>query len=304
MSFLISFPMLVLKGFLTLLALWLLARAVSPLQVLVTLLRADFLLLLLAIPLAWAFTALKAVKWGLLIRTSSLPVGIGVAFRSYLIGMAVGLFTPGRVGEVARIAYLPPERRLALGSLVAFDKSMDAWAVTALALPGVNALFGLRLAFLVAFGLLIWGFLILNPGWTAGILRRKGLTLRLLPWSSQIDQRALFLAFALTVGAFGAIAAEAGLLAQAFDPAGARPAVLVLPAILIANSLPITFGSLGVREGVAIFLMGKLGVTPAAAVLMAFTLFVFNTFFPAVLGFLVAASGPPRKENADVASPS
>ena len=118
MSFLISFPMLVLKGFLTLLALWLLARAVSPLQVLVTLLRADFLLLLLAIPLAWAFTALKAVKWGLLIRTSSLPVGIGVAFRSYLIGMAVGLFTPGRVGEVARIAYLPPERRLALGSLV------------------------------------------------------------------------------------------------------------------------------------------------------------------------------------------
>jgi len=94
------------------------------------------------------------------------------------------------------------------------------------------------------------------------------------------------------------------LLARAFCPAGARPSGLVLPGILIANSLPITFGSLGVREGVAIFLMGKLGVTPAAAVLMAFTLFVFNTFFPAVLGFLVAASGPPRKENADVASSS
>lgn len=301
MSFLISFPMLVIKGILTILALWLLARAVSPLQVLLALLRADFLLLLLAIPLAWVFTALKAVKWGFLIRTSSLPVGTGVAFRSYLIGMAVGLFTLGRVGEVARITYFPSERRLALGSLVAFDKSMDAWAVAVLALPGVNALFGPRLAFLAAIGLLIWGFLILYPGWTAAILRRRGLTLRLLPWSSQIDQRALFLAFALTVAAFGAVVAEVGLLAQAFDPAGARPAVLVLPAILVVNSFPITFGSLGVREGVAVFLMGRLGVTPAAAVLTAFTLFVFNTFIPAMLGILVAARVAPRQTGLDTA---
>ncbi|MDR7433896.1 MAG: lysylphosphatidylglycerol synthase transmembrane domain-containing protein [Armatimonadota bacterium] len=301
MSFLISFPTLLLKGILTLIALWLLGRFVSPLRVLEVLMHANFLPLLLAVSLAWGFAVLKAIKWGLLIRASAVPVGMSVAFRSYFLGMAVGLLTPGRVGEVARIACLPRERRLALGSLVAFDKSMDAWAIAALALLGVNALFGPRLALLVALGLFVWGFLTLYPGWTVAVLRRRGAIPRLLPWSSQVDQRSLRTAFGLTVVAFATITAEAVFIAQAFHPAAELPVVLTLPAILVANSLPITLGGLGVREGVAVFLMGRFGVSPEAATLVAFTLFVFNTFFPALLGFLVASREASRQENLNTA---
>jgi len=81
------------------------------------------------------------------------------AAKSYLVGMAGGLLTPGRVGEVARAAYLNRQRKGLIVYLVAVDRIFEIAAVVLLALPGflfyadiaAMGLAVLVLAFLMAF---------------------------------------------------------------------------------------------------------------------------------------------------------
>ena len=71
------------------------------------------------LPLIWAFAlggvilVIKLGKWHSLVRRLIPDLPFKTSATSYLIGLGVGILTPGRVGEVARVAYFPaPQQNL------------------------------------------------------------------------------------------------------------------------------------------------------------------------------------------------
>ena len=67
----------------------------------------DFLVFGLVILLGVPFVLLKAFKWHKLLCVAVPGASYRLALRSFLLGMTVSLFTPGRLGELARVAYFP-----------------------------------------------------------------------------------------------------------------------------------------------------------------------------------------------------
>ena len=76
---------------------------ISPRQVWQTLSACDWRWLLATLLLLPPFLFFRMAKWHVLVRQTSRSVGVLDVARGYLWGMAVGLVTPGRTGELARI---------------------------------------------------------------------------------------------------------------------------------------------------------------------------------------------------------
>ena len=89
---------------------------------------ADWSVLLIAAFLTLPFVLLKTLKWHYLLKTNQPQTAYTLALRSFLIGMGVSLFTPARVGELARTACFP-KRRLEVFTLVLIDKFIDMSAL-------------------------------------------------------------------------------------------------------------------------------------------------------------------------------
>ena len=76
---------------------------------------------------------------------------------------------------------------------------------------------------------------------------------------------------------------QAYLLLSAFQPVAVTTILVVFPLILLTNLVPVTIGSLGIREGVAIYLLSQFGVPAGIAVGVSLLLFLFDTVIPGVL---------------------
>jgi uncharacterized membrane protein YbhN (UPF0104 family) len=74
------------------------------------------------------------------------------------------------------------------------------------------------------------------------------------------------------------------LLLRAFTLTGFATAVATYPYIVLAGDLPLSFGGVGVREGVSALLLSSYAVPAGAAVGAALLWFVLGIFLPAVLG--------------------
>ena len=85
---------------------------------------ADWRVLLIAASLTLPLVLLKTLKWYYLLKASQPQTAYTLALRSFLIGLGASLFTPVRVGELARIACFP-KQRLTVGTLVVVDKFID-----------------------------------------------------------------------------------------------------------------------------------------------------------------------------------
>ena len=57
--------------------------------------------------------------------------------------------------------------------------------------------------------------------------------------------------------------------------------------VALANSIQVTLAGLGVREGMALLLLGGLGIAPEAAVMAAFLQSALILFLPALGGLAV-----------------
>ena len=77
---------------------------------------------------------------------------------------------------------------------------------------------------------------------------------------------------------------QAYLLLLAFQPIQYSTILSVFPLILLTNLIPVTIGSLGVREGTAIYLLSQFGVPAAIAISVSLLLFVFDTVIPGCIG--------------------
>ncbi len=248
---------------------------------------------------------LRAYKWHRLMAAAG-KNHLRQSLRSLFGGFALGLITPGRLGELGRCIFVREEERAQVALLTLLDRLLDFWAL--LTLMGVS-LFLLASRPAAVLGVVVW--LSLLPV----VVRFPALVSHF----SKLAQRSRyfrghFLGVAvamphvatprfaiLAVSAMGVELASFFFLLRAFSPTEFTTALATYPYIVLAGDLPVSFSGVGVREGAAALLLSPYAVSSGAAVGASLVWFVLAMLLPAVLGasWLVAERAKSRVRRLD-----
>ena len=253
---------------------------------------------------------LRAWRWNLLLAAQDIKLSLSRAWAVYAIGVFLGSFTPGRLGDLAKVFYLRQERRVSWERAVAgalLDRLFDVcfmlvvavWAVYHLDfLPGMTLQraiagvgIGLVFAFLVAKG---W-----NPEGAFGRwLRNRRLFAfvgNLKEEASGLLNRAGIGAFLLTLLAYSVYFTQTALLARAL---GLELSVADVSAAIVlvglAAFLPISVAGLGTREGILALIMARKGIPDSLETALMFSGLFFSFCFvvPGMIGFACWLKNP------------
>lgn len=291
-----------LKFVLTLGVLVAVAAAVDPSDLLSALRTADWPWVGLAVLLLPVNLALDGWVWKRLLDTVLDRVPVQALAGALLSGIALGFWTPARLGEYAgRALFLPDGDRWTLSLTVFAQRMVDM---------GVGVVGGLA----VLLGAFYVGLVPLSPTWiaTAAVGGVTGAVLalfvaapslvhriaqRLAPGGSRLTDRTAFFehlsarqggaVLVGTVARYVVFTGQLACLGAAFAPS-ADGALLWVAASLtfyVKYLVPsLTVLDLGIREGGAALFFQLLGLGAAAGVSAALLLFAVNILVPAMLG--------------------
>jgi uncharacterized membrane protein YbhN (UPF0104 family) len=256
-----------------------------------TLLQADTGPLLIAFGLFVAGVVVRAVRWRALVLALDLHVPLGRLVYLYFVGTFFNTFLPtGFGGDVVRVVELSQEAQttVVLGTVV-LDRLtglLVLFVMALLALPFTVGLLPLKIwltigalaaAGLVAGGLVLQGTWLRRLGrWLPGPLSLTGAG----PLARAYDAVTACGWRAVATALFYSFIFNSLLVLLNYLAARAVGIHLSLtyflvfvPVLSLALTVPISFGGLGVREGVAVLLFTQVGVDEALAV--AFSLAVY-----------------------------
>ncbi len=101
---------------------------------------ADLTTLLLALLLTIPFVLLKSLRWSCLLRLQKIDYPFRSSTLAYLSSMYLGLVTPGRIGDFAKVLYLKNEQDISFSrgfSSVFVDRLFDLLILLLMACAGV-----------------------------------------------------------------------------------------------------------------------------------------------------------------------
>jgi len=239
---------------------------------------------------------LKFLKWHYLLQTCAIRETFKDASKSYLAGLAMGIVTPARAGEVGRALFLTNREKLKGSGVAIVDKIFDLIGIALLSLYGARIF--------ISTGSYIFLFMFVVGG--IGLLLFSGsfhvLLIRFLPGGAlgsklkqivtvleHLSARVVLTNLLVTVVMFFVVLLQCYLLVKTFYPqeVSFNSIFFAYPLVIVANILPITIGGLGVREGVAVFTLSIFDIPGDVAVSATLYLFLINVVFPALLGALV-----------------
>lgn len=244
--------------------------------------------MVLGIALCFLFVAVRMLKWIFLARANGLQAPPLELVRAMMFALALGIVTPGRVGEVAAISpFTPADRPRAILAYV-FDRIGELATVLLFCAPAA-------FAFLPGWGLLIGlGLCVGSVGIVLAVqvpwLRRQ-IAAR-LPQRTPARLREVLGSVIEVPVAYWLISLVTYLVTYASVAAfiaGSQPidsalALLLLPPVTLSNLVTITIGGLGLREGLAALLGPAGGVLPEVAAAAFFLSFFWTRLVPGLLG--------------------
>ena len=286
----------------------------------------------IAAALALTFAALfaGAVRWHLILRAMDLPTPFSRTYRGFFIGQFFNAFLFGACGgDLARAvvaAHDHSEKRAEAVASVFLDRAIGLvvtlFCGCAMILPRIRIFAGheearLALVLMGIFFLAALAFIALFfarnlferiPGlWRRGrigpLLHRAYDALFLF----RRNVRHLFWPAILSVANLLLLAAATAALARALDISIAFPHLLaVFPVVTVLAAIPLTPGSLGVREGLYVQLLHPFGIPPGSALMLSLLGYLAASFwsFHGALFFLRRArTVPGRPGNPEPSQP-
>lgn len=288
------------KLLLTILIIAFIVNKVDFAQIKATFVHPNLFFLSLASILMLPNFGLKFLKWSYLLHTCSIRETFMDASKSYLAGLAMGIVTPARAGEVGRALFLKNREKLKGSGVAIVDKVFDLIGIVLLSLYGARNFIS-PASFIFLLVLVIGGI---------GLLFFSGsfhaLFTRFLPGGSlgskvkqifsvleHLSARVVLINLFITIVMFFVVLLQCYFLVKTFYPQAVafNSILFAYPLVIVANILPITIGGLGVREGVAVFTLSIFDIPGAVAVSATLYLFLINVVFPSLLGALVIAGG-------------
>ena len=236
----------------------------------------------------------KGLRWNACLKSQKADVAVGRVLGIAFVASFVGAVTPGRIGEVSKIAYLRQENMpLAKAAVsVVLDRLYDIILLCLFGLAGFAyfssyflsdvatiilwiSLLAVGLFFLVALRKRLWSLL--------KIVVRKTLSVDAYSsladgWESFKSEMSIVLLSSAPWMMFYSVIAYCAFFGQVYALAvgfGISVPFVYLSLCLALSSLisllPISIGGLGTREATFIALLGKISIPPESAVLIAFT---------------------------------
>jgi uncharacterized membrane protein YbhN (UPF0104 family) len=230
-------------------------------------------------------------KWRQIVKDSAPGITLKESLASFLGGAAIGLLTPGRIGEVGRVLFIKKGRLESLMGIALLDKVIDLNVTLWLATYGSFVLFDKRISFLFVMASLVGVSFLTFPEVLGGLARRifggKPIMEKieaLLAGARSVRIKTIIICISYRFLASAIDMIQFYFLINAFAPIRLEEVVVVYPMIILTNLLQLTVGNIGIREGVAAILLARFGISPAAAVSASFLLFVLNSLIPGLMG--------------------
>jgi len=270
----------------------------------------------------WIGVVLVTVLFEVLLRASRWQVLSSVyskypyrkAFQTYMIGIAFGSITPGKIGDVVKILDLKKETGVSLKKalgLEVLDRVFDLLFLLVAGVLGLVAGYGLIAGAELNFGLIGFAMVILV---FLGVFMLHGsskFVYRMIhrfvvPERFKEDAKTAYSEFRGGIGAFvksyrfylvGILTIFSWLLifirpyfvAQAFGiNIGWQAFVLFMPLVTIVELLPISIMGLGTREGTLVVLFSLIGVPGSTMVLISILLVLLSIVPQVILGYWIA----------------
>lgn len=256
-----------------------------------------FWLLLAGLVVTAIGIVLSALRWRAVLAALGLQAGLRTLLNHYLASLFVGNFLPSTIGgdvlRVARLSAVNGERPKTFASVVL--ERLTGWLVlpvitlTAFAVnPGLRELgtatalaAGLAIATLVLLSALLFaaahpsvgGKLADSAGWQR-FIGAVHLGLDRLRHHPAAIVNVLIVGFAYQL----VVVLSAFLAARALglESVGLTATLAFMPAVAIAQVLPISLGGLGVREGAFVLFLGPLGVERGEAIALGLLFYGMN----------------------------
>jgi glycosyltransferase 2 family protein len=230
-------------------------------------------------------------KWMEIIKQEATGISYSEAFTSFLAGLSLGLLTPGRIGEFGKVGFIRQGRLAALGGIALLDRVIDLKVVLALGIAGSVILFGILPGIAVLAATLFCASVVFHLPTRTAILN---VLLVISPWKDQvrvviealvaIPPGTLIRCVGYRLLACSVDICQFYLLINSFSHIGILDVLVVYPAVILTNILPLTIGGIGVREGMSVYVLSYYQVSPEAAASASLLLFVINTLLPALIG--------------------
>lgn len=251
-------------------------------EVLALFARGNLALVLLALLLFLASIVGSAFQWGLFLSAQGIRLPLAKRLDFYLVGLFFNNFLPANLGgDVVKVVHVAREGGSRGGAVVAtlMDRAVGLLVLLA-AGTGAAWVMGDRLPFpefreplYLATAAVLLAFATV---FSRRLLRLAAGIAERIPWAPlaalgrrllehlarfQADRRAFLVSLAVSAGIqalrIGVHYVCALALGVSLSP---LLFVLVVPAIAIAVTLPISLGGFGIREGLGVLLFGRVGV--------------------------------------------
>ena len=259
--------------------------------------------ILLAFLLLFFNVFLQFLKWLLVVyRENSLVKKRHVLF-SLFVGMALGLVTPGRVGDFGRTFFVKNVEWPRLLGLLMVDKLITLAVLYLVGIIGLSHFISMRMhpfvwlpIFLMTFGLvMLFLVFLLRPEILRSIISRYHRILSrygaLEKFMTGIEMATPWLTMrlmAITVVHTLTYCSQFVLLMLAFHKIPVLDGFLSAFAIMFTKSLlPIAIGDLGIRESASVYFLDQIDVPDVAAFNASFLLFAINILLPSLVGLVL-----------------
>jgi uncharacterized membrane protein YbhN (UPF0104 family) len=239
---------------------------------------------------------LRTLKWHTMLHSVKETPSYWEAFGSVLLGISLGSFTPGEIGEFAgRALHIADAKKSHLVGLALLDKAQifvvtGAAGVISLAILFMQDSF---LPFLLSLCILVLSVLIIlrmdilaSVGHRLnGSLFQKAWITKVLDGFTLLKFKELFTTLIYTLIFHGILVVQMFFFIHAFAEITLWNAFLGTSAMMFVKScLPISLGDLGIREAGSIFFFSSFGISQAAALNASLLLFLVNILFPSLCG--------------------
>ncbi len=256
--------------------------------------------LLVAVGFAGLMVSARLLKWHGLLKSEFPETSISLSARSLLGGFSLSIMTPGRLGELGRTLFLPPNRNSNAFILNCVDRSLDFWGLVTFALVSLFGLAPFRVAIVASFiWLILLPLIIFLPRVISSLAQISILSKRVRSMFGQPlrSKPSILRASLLSIlSTFLDMMAFYALL-RAFTEVEFTVALVAFPWILLASGIPITIAGFGLREGTAMTVLSSQGVASAIAINAALLIFIVSTVLPGAVGALLALQGSIRKSD-------
>lgn len=258
------------------------------------------------------------LKWRYLLRTRFVDISTRETFGSLLFGITLGMVTPGNLGELGRGLFFQNRNKMIITGLTVVDKLSNMLVIATLGFLSICLIIlnqpGWQERWI--FAIVSAGAAILAGLWVS-LFKRKWIK-RILtkismryPRNSRLQafmdafmhirQRDVFTILGLTLLWFAIITFQYHILISGFTHVDLMQSFQgVTAAIFTKMLLPISFGGLGIREGVTVFYFSFFNISRAAVFNASLIIFFINFMVPTMAGFyyVLQLNGRKRKAKA------